>query len=98
MGEAGNKVELDRIEAVIEDNRDCRRRCLGGQRRGAAHRRDHGDTARDEIGRQYRQTCDIALRPARLDRDILAVPIARLGKTLPETLELLTACLGRADH
>jgi len=72
------------IDADGEDDRDGRSGRLGRECRGDGGRKNHGYAARDEIGRQRRQSIVFAAGPTILDRDVLALDKAGLAQPLAE--------------
>src|SRR5215475_14201693 len=72
--EAGDEAELDRVVAGTEDDRNGRGCCFGSERRlRAPCRGDDGDVTVNQIGRERRQPIELVLRPAKFDRDVVAV-------------------------
>jgi len=72
-----------------------RRRCAGGG--------NHSDLAADQVGQQTRQLIQSTVRPAKFDRDVLALDVARFGQALPEPMHKgrVQVCRGaveKADH
>ena len=75
--EAAHETGLDRVGTGIKNDRDSRRCGFGGEcRRGAEQSYDHCHPTINEVRCQYRQPPIVVLRPAVLDRDILALGIA----------------------
>ena len=79
--EAVDETQLDRIGAEPENDRNCRSRRLGGQRRPSrADRDDHGDATLNKVRRQHRQSIVLISRPAPFDRDIPTFNVAGVGQ------------------
>ena len=84
-GEAGDKTEPDRVFSDDENDGDRRGRSLGREgRSGTAGRSDHGDLTANQVGRQRRQSIQLIVGPAILDRDVLALDEAGLLQALAE--------------
>jgi hypothetical protein len=84
MGEAGNQTKADRVSADGEKNGD-RRCCFLGHQSGLfGGRRDHGNLAANQIGRQLMQPIDLILGEAVRDRYVLALDVAGLLQALAE--------------
>ena len=82
---AGDEAVLDRVAAGLEHDRNGRGRRLGGKRRGrAAGGGDDGDLAAHEFCGQRGQAIVVIIRPAIIDRDVLAFGVAGFGETLME--------------
>ncbi len=81
--QAGDKSSRDRIATGLEDDRNRRGRCLGRRYRWAI-RGNHGDLTANQIGRQCRQSIVLAIRPAKFDRHVVALDIARFAQAFPE--------------
>ena len=71
-GEAGDKTKPDRVFADDEDDGDRRGCRLGRDRPSISRCCDHGDLAANQFGRQRGQPIELTLRPAVLDRYVLA--------------------------
>ena len=56
-----------------------------------ADRRDDGDLARDQVGRQRPQLIHSIVRVAVFDRDVAALGIAGLVQALPKRLRMMGA-------
>ena len=69
--EAGDKIELDRVFADAEDDRDRRGRSFGRERECGAGRGDHCHLSADQIAQQYCQVIVLTLQPVVLDRHVL---------------------------
>src|SRR5262245_29773949 len=96
-GEAGNEPSLDRIAAAVEHYGDRCRRSLGSSSgRFAADRDDDGDLAANEIGSQRRHSLVVALGPAVLDRDIVALDEAGFLETFTEAGDEMREWTGRS--
>jgi hypothetical protein len=75
--EAADETDLDRIDARAEYDRNRRGRRFGRERPlHAAWCGDDRHPAADQIGRQFRQPIVLILRPAVLDRHVLALDVA----------------------
>jgi hypothetical protein len=102
--EARHQAGIDRIAADHEDDRNRRRRLLGGHRtEGDPATHDHGHLPGRQIGRQRRQPIILVLRPSVFDGHILPVDIAGLPQALAERVHALGRPLRRsavkdADH
>ena len=80
--EARHKAKLDWIISCREDHgnsRDRHRHC-----RRSAGRGNHTHLAANQIGCEVRQPIVLTLRPAVLDRKVLALEIAAFTQTLAE--------------
>ena len=75
-GKASDKTKPDRVIADVEDDGDRRGCPLGRDRRTISNCCYHGDLAANEVSRQLRQPIKMSLRPAVLDRYVLAFNIA----------------------
>jgi hypothetical protein len=73
---AGDQALLDGIATDRENNRDRRGCRLGRARRSPKTREDYCDLSTNQIGRQGRQSIQLAIRPAVFDRNILAFDVA----------------------
>src|SRR5262245_17666273 len=82
--ETGDEAKLNRVAAACEDDRDCRSRRLGCNCRRGVMRSDHRHLTAYQIGCEVGQSVDLVLRPAILDRHILALDVAGFTKALPE--------------
>src|SRR5262249_43381829 len=82
--ETGDEAELNRVAAACEDDRDCRSRRLGCNCRRGVMRSDHRHLTAYQIGCEVGQSVDLVLRPAILDRHILALDVAGFTNALPE--------------
>lgn len=73
VGEAPHETDLDRIDAGLEDDRDCFGRIFRRARRqNTPACGDHRNLAFDEFGREARQTIEVAFSPARFERHVLS--------------------------
>src|SRR5262249_25436280 len=82
--ETGNAAELNRVAAGCEDDRDRRSRRLGRNCRGGVTRSDHCHLTAYKIGCEVGQSIVLVLRPAILDRHVLAFDVAGFTSALPE--------------
>src|SRR5947209_2017287 len=82
--ETGDEAELNRVAAAYEDDRDRRSRRLGYDCRGKVMRSDHRHLTAYQIGCEVGQSVVLVLRPAILDRHILALDVAGFTNALPE--------------
>jgi hypothetical protein len=82
--ETGDEAKLNRVAAACEDDRDCRGRRFGYNCLGAAMRSDHRHLTAYQIGCKVGQSIILVLRPAILDRHILALDVAGFTNALPE--------------
>jgi hypothetical protein len=81
--EARDQTELDRVTAGAEDNRNGRGRGLSrAWRNNAAGRGENGNPTTHQISGQFRQSVELALRPAIFDREVLAFDIAQFAQPL----------------
>jgi hypothetical protein len=92
--EADDEARLDRIDAEEEDDRNCRSRRLGSECRRRAVGDNHAYPPTNQIGRQIRQSIDLALRPAVFDGDVLAVEITHFVEALPESRQTARDVVG----
>src|SRR5262249_37376165 len=74
--ETGDEAELNRVGAAGEDDRDRRSRRLGCNCREGVMRSDHRHLTAYQIGCEVGQSVVLVLRPAILDRHILALDVA----------------------
>src|SRR5262249_598903 len=81
---AGDKAEFDRVGASDKDDRNARCRGLGREDCRWPNRADHRHLPLDEVGRHCRELIITVRYPAVLDRNILTLDIAHLGKTAAE--------------
>src|SRR6516164_4584444 len=102
---AGNKPSRDRIGCYPEDDWNRRTRCLCREGRGSARRGNHVHTAANQIGCQRRQLIVVVLRPAELDRHVLAFdeggpvqPAAEFGHEMRGPLGRLTVKEANHQH
>src|SRR5260221_13706767 len=97
MAQARDEAELHGVFRAGEYDRNRLRRRLRRHRgREAAGGNDHVDFALDQLGRELRQELGLALRPAVLDRDVLAVDIAAFLEPRAERVDEVRALVGRA--
>ena len=82
--QAGDKPELDRVAAAVEDNRNRLRSLPWPLVLQETIRGNHGHLATNQIGRQCRQAIVLALGPGIFDRYVLALDIAGFTQALPE--------------
>src|SRR5262249_5284392 len=83
--QTGDKSHLDRIRTTAEDDRNrYGRRHRGSRCCIASSRGDHRHLPLDQIGGQRRQPVIAALRPAILDRDVLALDVATFLQPHPK--------------
>ena len=73
---ACDDAEFDRVAAEVEDDRNLRSRCFGGERGLLRGGGDNVHAALDEIGRESRQAFIVAVSPAIFDLDVPTVDIA----------------------
>jgi hypothetical protein len=59
-------------------------------------RYDHGDPSANQLGRQRRQPVKLILRPAVLDRHVLALDIAGVFQALAKCTQLIRDCMRRS--
>src|SRR5215470_14919563 len=74
--EGGDEAKLNRIAAGYEDDRDRRSRRLGYNCRGGVMRSDHRHLTAYQVSCEVGQSVVLLLRPAILDRYILALDVA----------------------
>jgi hypothetical protein len=102
--ETFHQTVADGIAAHSEDDRYCRGGAFGCMRGGvAANRCEHVHPAAHEIGGERRQFAVIAVRPAELDRNVLALAKTALLETAPKRFKQVHRVLRRpaaheADH
>jgi hypothetical protein len=83
--QAFDKPCFNRVQAGLENNRNCCCCCLCRKSRGGTSGRDnHGNLTADKISRQRRQSIGLAIGPAEFDRDIAALVKARRAEALTE--------------
>src|SRR5262245_40687838 len=82
--ETGDEPEFDRVAAGSEDDRDGCGRRLGCNCRRGVMRSDHCYLTPDQIGCEVWQSIGLGLRPAILDRHVLALGITGSTNALPE--------------
>src|SRR5262245_36436332 len=82
--ETGDEPEFDRVAAGSEDDRDGCGRRLGCNCRWGVMRSDHCYLTPDQIGCEVLQSIGLGLRPAILDRHVLALGITAFTNALPE--------------
>jgi hypothetical protein len=82
--QAADEPKRHWVEPDLEDDRDSRGCRLGRECRGRAGRGNRGHLTADQLGRQCRQPTGFILRPAVLDRDILALDITDFLEALAE--------------
>jgi hypothetical protein len=81
--QAGDKAELDRVEAHDEHDRNSRGGGLGRHSRRAI-RDNHADPTLNQIGRQCRQLIILAVRPAKFDGHVPALVITGFAQPVAE--------------
>src|SRR5262245_35446559 len=86
--ETGDEVELNRVAAACEDDRDRRSRRLGYDCRGGVMRSDHRHLTAYQISCEVGQSVVLVLRPSILDDDILALDVAGFTNALTERGQL----------
>ena len=92
-----DQADTDRIAAQPEHDRDGRGRALGGEcRRLAAGRRQHVHSAAYQLGRHRGQQIVLTARPAKLNRDVLALDKAAFGEAAAEGGDEMFGVLRRA--
>ena len=64
---------------------------------GVLPRKDHGDPAANQFGRQRRQPTDLTLRPSVLDGHVLALDVADLIEALPKCSSNRCSLTGRPE-
>ena len=74
--EALGDARSHRIDAGLENDRDCPRGGDGSHERVLRDGHEHGHKRANQIGCERRQPVVMALRPTKFDGDILAVDIA----------------------
>src|SRR5262249_43538954 len=83
--EACDQTGLDRVTAEAEDDGNRSGRGFGCERRGdATHRCDDSHWAAYKIGRQFRQSIKVIVRPAVFDRDVAALGVAGFAQAFAE--------------
>src|SRR5215471_6560921 len=83
--EACDHTGLDRVAAEAEDDWNRSGRGFGRERRGDATRRcDDSHRAARQIGRQFRQSIIVIVRPAVFDRDVAALGVAGFAQPFAE--------------
>ena len=93
---AGHEAQFDRIAPGSEDDRDgCSRRLGRPRRRSAAGGSDHSHPMADQLGRQCRQSIVLAIGRAVLNRNVLALNIARLFQSFAEPCDEICGFCGR---
>src|SRR5262245_27970835 len=81
--ETGDEAKLNRVATACEDDRDRRSRRLGHHCRGGV-RSDRRHLMAYQIGCEVGQSVVLVLRPAILNRYILALDVAGVTNALPE--------------
>ena len=94
-GKASDKTKPDRVIADVEDDGDRRGCRLGRDRRTISNCCDHGDLAANQFGRQRGQPIELTLRPAVLDRYVLAFNIAGVFEALAKSAHTVRVCVRR---
>ena len=89
--EVRDEPGADGIRRSHEHDRDRCRRFLRGDRRGRRDGDDDVGIPRDELGREAGKPRRIAVRVARLDREIPAFDVAQLGEASEEELPARSA-------
>src|SRR5215471_15565401 len=87
MGQAGHETDLDGVGDVDDDDRDGRRRVLGGHGAWIGRRDQDIDAQTHELGRELRDLAGIAVIRTVLDRDVLAFGVAELAESFEERLD-----------
>src|SRR5262249_41712104 len=82
--EAGDEVVLGWVPPGCEDDRYCRGYGLGRNCREGVVRSDHCHLTAHQIGCEIGQSIVLVLRPAILDRHILALDVTAFADALPE--------------
>src|SRR5262245_20724122 len=82
--ETGDEPEFDRVAAGSEDDRDGCGRRLGCNCRWGVMRSDHCYLTPDQIDCEVWQSIGLGLRPAILDRHVLALGMTDCTNALPE--------------
>ncbi len=82
-GEACNESRSQRI-GRLHHNGNSSRRSLGRPCSDDTARDDHVHRQPHEVGREFRETFEPALRPAVLDEDVLSLGVAQVAQALPE--------------
>jgi hypothetical protein len=86
---------LNRV-AADEEDRNCRGRGFGSQRRqGPAARDDDRNRMADKVFHQQREAVVLASSPSKFDCYIFALDIAGLIQSLPESSQIGHVDLGR---
>src|SRR5262249_760507 len=94
--QAGDQTELDGVIAHVEDDGNRRRYRFGHERRsGTAASDNDRDAFANQIARQSRQPVQLVLGPAVLNRDVLALGLARFLQALPKSGKRIGEHLGR---
>jgi hypothetical protein len=101
--ETGDETELNRVTTACEDDRDRRSRRFGYHCRGSVMRSDHRHLTAYQISCEVGQSFLLVLRPAILDRDILALDVSGFTNALPECGQIACTISKRraaekADH
>jgi hypothetical protein len=81
--EAGDKSQLHRVTAAVEDNRNCRGRSFSRECRWrASHYGDEGHAAAHQVGRQFWQPAIVIVRPAEFDCRVATIDVASFAQPL----------------
>ena len=84
-GKASDKIQLNRICADAENDRDRRGGRFGGERGGiAAGRRNDTHATADQVGHDRRQAIVFSPQPVVLDRHVLAFDVADFVEAFSE--------------
>ena len=85
----GGEAVLHRVTASLKDHRYHRGSRFDRETRsGSADSGDHGNLAANQITREIRQSIILSLRPAVLDRRVLALDKTAFLETLAERIQL----------
>src|SRR6516162_3608098 len=90
MAEASDEASVNRVDAACENNRNGRSSPLGGYDAQCAPSRDqHRHLAAHQIRRHFGQPVVMALGPAELDGDVLAVEVASLFQACAKACDVI---------
>src|SRR3984893_2825246 len=95
--EGRDKSSPDRIGPDIENDRNRSRRRLGRQCRSFGRRGNHAHLTTNQIGRQFRQSIVLVVRPAIFDGHVFALDMAGLAQALAERANTVGVLVARCE-
>src|SRR6476659_7538236 len=87
MSKAGDNTRCNRVTDHQHDNRNCRRRSLGGNDPQSG-RYDHIDVGTNQLGREFVEPINVTLRKPGLDDEVLALDVAEVTETNAKCLDV----------